>query len=214
MRVTSTLAVTALILCACNEPPPPPPPAPPPVAVKAPPPPVEIPITTKSPQALALYKTARALFEDQRANEAIAPLKAALALDPDFAQAHLSLGMFEPGPDAAAHLDKAQALLATLPETEKLVVESNLVGMRGDAARSLELRQKLVTLAPEDWRSHFYLAATLGGLGKEAESIAPLEKALALNPKSGACLNTLGYANAHLANGHQCHDDGNRHHVD
>jgi tetratricopeptide (TPR) repeat protein len=158
-----------------------------------PPPPMEMSITSKSPEAVELYKKGRDLAENFRPAEAIEQFKAALAKDPDFALAHGYTGILTPGAEGLASLEKAASLSATLPEAEKTWIEQAVAQRKGDEAKARELVKKMTELSPTDWRTHFYWAAQLYGERKLDESAAALKKATELNPGAGAGWNMLGY---------------------
>jgi tetratricopeptide (TPR) repeat protein len=183
--------VVAVVLAACKESPPPAPAQP--AAPTQPPPPQEISVTSKSPEAVALFKQGRELFENQRWPEAIEVFKKAIALDPDFAQAHAYLGFAMQGPERKDHLDKALASAAALPEAERLVIDETAALLAGDSNKLRDLRARAAQLAPTDWRVHEDLGIQLRTDGKYDESAAEMKRAAELNPKAGPVFNDLGY---------------------
>src|SRR5947209_7888300 len=116
-----------------------------------------IPVTSKSPQAIEEFKIGRDQLENMRPAEAIEHFKKAIELDPSFAQAHAYLGFETPGPEGLAELEKAGQLASALSEPERVSVDSMVAQRRGDSAKVQELEKRLAQLAPEDWRSHWYL---------------------------------------------------------
>ena len=154
----------------------------------------EIPITTKSPQALEAFKRGRDLAENIRTAEAAAEYEKAIKADPDFATAHASLGDITTGAPGLKHLEHAAALSAKLPEAERLVIDTMLAERKGDDAKVRSGARKLVLLAPEDWRAHLALGSILSADRKWDEAIAELKKATELSPAAGPAWNQLGYA--------------------
>ena len=66
-----------------------------PATTQAPAAPARIPVTTKSPDALAHYQKGVAFFENARVAEGLEELRQALALDPDFATARALRGVVD-----------------------------------------------------------------------------------------------------------------------
>jgi tetratricopeptide (TPR) repeat protein len=113
-----------------------------------------IPVTTKSPEALAAFERGRTLQENFRMKDAIVAYDEALALDPDFATAHAYRADGREGNDGLEELRKAAKLAATHPEAERLSIEAMVAMREGDLPKSKELWGQAVTLAPDDWRAH------------------------------------------------------------
>jgi tetratricopeptide (TPR) repeat protein len=176
------LSIAALSLSGCTPSVPPPPPAP-----------AEISITSKSPEAVEHFKTARALSENLRVSEAAAEFSKALALDPDFVLARAYLGNVTPGAEGLKSLEEAASKAGGLPEAERLLIEATLANRRGENAKSLDLQKQLVAKIPTDWRAQFLLGQQFAGLQKHGDATDALKKASVLNPKAGAVFNSLGY---------------------
>jgi len=155
--------------------------------------PKEIPITSKSPEAIEEFKAGRELFENIRPAEALPHFKKAIDLDPNFAQAHAYLGFVLPGSEGLAALDKAAKLSANLPEAERVTIEAIVAERKGDDAKSGELTKKLVGLVPGDWRAHWYIGERASMQHQFDDASTELKKAVELNPKAGAVYNQLGY---------------------
>jgi tetratricopeptide (TPR) repeat protein len=151
-------------------------------------------VTSKSAKAVANFEAGLDLLENIREAEAIAKFQSAIEADPDFALAHAYLGMTTPGAEGMAELDRAVALSTSLPEAERLLIESMAAERRGEEARAFELAQRIVEIAPDDWRAHFRLGQKLNERYRLAEAAAELETATRLEPKAGAAYNLLGYA--------------------
>ena len=81
----------------------------------------EIPITSKSPEAIEHFKKGRALTENVRNAEAVEEFNQALKLDPDFVSARAYLGIATFGGAGLKELEQANASAAGLPETERLL---------------------------------------------------------------------------------------------
>src|SRR5437762_519611 len=79
----------------------------------------EVPVTSKSPEALTAFKDARDLLDNVRTAEAIVGFKKAMELDADFAQAHAYLGSVTPGSEGMKELERGSALAAKLPASPR-----------------------------------------------------------------------------------------------
>lgn len=154
----------------------------------------EISVTSKSRQAVELFRQGRNLVDNVRFSEAEDLFRQAIEADPNFALAQAYLGSLQPGSVGEETLKKAVSLAAKLPETERMIIEAMLADRQGNPQRSLELRNRLVELAPNDWHTHFNLGQQLSGERRWDESARHLEHAVSLNPRAGSAFNTLGYA--------------------
>ena len=80
-----------------------------PAPAEQPKPPAEIPITSKSPEAIEHFKKGRDLSDNLRNAEAVEELDQAIKLDPDFALALAYRGVSVPGPEGLKDLEQASA---------------------------------------------------------------------------------------------------------
>src|SRR5437867_1999525 len=154
----------------------------------------EVPISSKSAEAVEIFKKGREYAEDIRTVEAIERFKKAIELDADFALAHAWLGSLTPGKEGLEHLEHASALARNVPEAERVTIEAMLADTRGEEKKVRTLRRRLVTLAPGDWRVHIGLGQLQSAERKWNEAIATLKKAVGLNPHAGSAYNLMGYA--------------------
>lgn len=154
----------------------------------------EISPTSKSKKAIELFKVGRDRLDNIRFAEAEKAFQQALELDPGFPLALAYLGTLQPGSLGQETLRRAVSLAGKLPEAERLVIEAQLSDVEGAGARSRELREKIVMLAPNDWHAHYELAQQFIGERNWEEAARHLEHATALNPAAGSAFNMLGYA--------------------
>ena len=154
----------------------------------------DIPVTSKSPEAIGHFEKGRTLFENQRPAEAAAELDQALKLDADFASARALHGAATPGADGVKELEQAAAQASSLPEPERVYIEALLERGKGDIAKSTQTWTRLTELAPDDWHAYDGLGLALYIQLKDADAAAALQKATSLNPQAGSSLNMLGYA--------------------
>src|SRR5437879_1518718 len=78
----------------------------------------DIPITSKSPEAITHFQKGQMLFENSRRPEAAAELDQALKLDADFASARALHGAATPGADGVKELEQAATQASSLSEPE------------------------------------------------------------------------------------------------
>jgi len=172
--------------------PPPAPTAPKPTASAA------VPVTTKSADAKKQFEQARDLVDSERGAQAIEPLKKAIELDPDFAQAHAYLGLVTQGPPGTAELDKAVTLAAKLPEAERALIEGLHASRGGDRAKMQAAFAKVSELAPGEWRVWVALGWDASDAGDAKKAIELFEKALAVKPDLAVAQDGLAYGHAGL----------------
>lgn len=155
----------------------------------------KIPITTTSDEARQLYLKSRALSENLRATDARALLEQAVAKDPSFALAHLSLantsGTAKEFFDAMSH---AKAAATKASEPERLMIQAQDAGLRGDPAAQKADLIKLVNLYPNDERAHNLMGTYAFGQQDYAGAVAHLQKATEVNPTFSPAYNMLGYS--------------------
>jgi tetratricopeptide (TPR) repeat protein len=162
-------------------------------------PPAEIPITSKSPEAIDHFQKGRDLSDNQRTAEAALELDQAIKLDPDFALALAYRGLAIPGADGLKDLEQASAKAPAASKPEQLLIAALLSGRKSDFTKSTDLWKQLTEAVPGDWRAHMGRGTQLFTLGKYSEALEVMAKATALNPNAGPAYNMIGYA--HLLQG-------------
>lgn len=155
----------------------------------------EVPITTASKEARQLFIEGRGLTEFSHVEKANELFKRALALDPEFALAHLFFaGTSVETADYQQGLAKAVALAPKVSEGEqKLIAGQQAAVGENDAAKANQIYQELAVLFPKDKRAHWYLAGTYGSLREYDKQIAALETAIALDKEFAPLYESLGY---------------------
>jgi tetratricopeptide (TPR) repeat protein len=162
-------------------------------------PPADIPITSKSPEAIDHFKKGRDLIDNQRPAEAVLELDQAIKLDPDFAQGLAYHGLAVPGADGLKDLEQANAKAGAASKPEQLLIAALLSGRKSDFTKSSDQWKQLTEAVPGDWRAQMGRGTQLFVLGKYSEALEALNKATALNPNAGPAYNMIGYA--HLFQG-------------
>jgi tetratricopeptide (TPR) repeat protein len=151
-----------------------------------------LPISTRSPEARALLEQAHALAGREQGAEAAEKATQALALDPDFAQAHALLAELGEGDAAASHRARARELAKGLPEAERLYIEVSI----GD--RAPEELARVAELAPDDARvlADLALFQVFRALDPAAAR-STFEKLRTLTPEDASVHRHLAFLYAH-----------------
>lgn len=153
----------------------------------------QIPPTSRSPEALALFTRGRDASEASALPQARELFRAALKLDPDFALAAAALGTITPGREGAALLDRAEAGAAALPEAERLLIARAAAIRRGDEPKAVAALERLGSIAPDDVRVMLALGERAGIEGRIEDETRILRRASKLYPEAPQVFNRLGY---------------------
>jgi tetratricopeptide (TPR) repeat protein len=159
----------------------------------------EVPITSKSPEAIEHFRKGRDLSDNLRQSEAAGEFDQAVKLDPDFALALAYRGNSTPGAAGLKDIEDAKAKSASASKPEQLLIDAMLAGRRGEIAKSSDGWSQLAEAVPGDWRVHMGRGSQLVFAQKYQEAIDSLNKAVSINPNAGPAYNMIGYA--HLAQG-------------
>lgn len=145
--------------------------------------------TTSSLEALKLFAEANeTLWSSNEHGHAIEALEQAIALDPDFALAHMTLGAWyyamNDRPRGEAHFGKALSLRDRLTRRERLWLEADVEGWRGNTEAAIAAYRRLLTEYPDASRVWFrlgyqYLKTRQCALAEQA-----YRRVLELNPSS------------------------------
>jgi tetratricopeptide (TPR) repeat protein len=142
-------------------------------------------ITTSNPDAAAAYVEAYDQLFCGHGDRARAAAQRALSLDPNLALAKALLYAITPGTDSMKQVDDAAAAGAGLPEAEKTELAAWSAAKHFDNEKARALQTKLIELAPNDWRSHYYAGSIAAFAAHDVEKgKAQLLEATRLNPKA------------------------------
>jgi tetratricopeptide (TPR) repeat protein len=155
----------------------------------------KIAITTTSEEARKEFLAGRDLSEKLRITDSIQHYDKAIALDPNFALAHLNRAnasptakeFFDHLKHAVTHSDKAS-------DGERMLIQATEAGANGNPAKQKEILDKLVAAYPNDERAHFTLGGYYFGQQDYTQAINHYKKATELNPTYSTAFNILGYA--------------------
>jgi hypothetical protein len=142
-------------------------------------------ITTSNPEAAAAYVDAYDQLFCGHADRARAAAGKALALDPNLALAKALLYAITPGTDSMKQVDDAAAAGAALPEAERTELAAWAAAKHFDNEKARALQNKLLDLAPNDWRSHYYAGSISAFVAHDLEKgKAQMVEATRLEPKA------------------------------
>lgn len=155
----------------------------------------KIAITTSSEEARKEFLAGRDLAEKLRITDSIQHFDKAIALDPNFALAHLNRANVSPtGKEFFDHLKHAVSLSAKASNGERMLIEATEAGANANPTKQKEILDKLVAAYPNDERAHFNLGGYYFGQQDFTQAINHYKKATELAPNYSTAYNILGYA--------------------
>jgi tetratricopeptide (TPR) repeat protein len=161
----------------------------------------KVPLTTSSDEARAHYLEGRSLSEKLRGKEAMEHFEQAVAKDPNFAMAHLSLALVQPTAKGFFEsLNKAVAAADKVSEAEQWRIHGFEAGVNANPLKASEYYQKLVQAYPKDERAQFILGNNYNGQQEFAQAVEQYKKAIEIAPDFSPAYNSLGYAQRALEN--------------
>ena len=160
-------------------------------------------LTTGSLEAYNLFLRGRTDYEKFYYADARKFLERAIALDPDFAMAHMFLSRTAQAlvdfTGQTAALREAYRLSAGASEKERLYIASyHALTIEQDPEKRLRLLRELIRKYPDEKYAYFDLGRVLDDREDPDGAIAALEKALALDPEFGFAINQLAYVRAKM----------------
>jgi Tfp pilus assembly protein PilF len=145
-------------------------------------------VTTRSTAALERYSASVEQLALGNIGEAEAALNGALALDPDFAMAHVQLAhvALRKGTPTAerAHLESAYALRDRLTDRERYEIEGAHHLWREEYSRAEDSLRTLVGLHPDDARARTALGEVIAYNGRPEDALVQVAEAVRLDPTS------------------------------
>ncbi len=156
-----------------------------------------LPVTTSSPQALALYEKGMQDYENLYLERCNDDWRAAVKADPNLALAWAWIAFNGSDPkEVSAAREKAKELAPKLTPGEQLMVSWIVKVQEGDALGGISAMNDMLEMYPKD-KHLFYLAGNWL-MGEEGADQAQkmMEKALAIDQDFPAALNDLAYSYA------------------
>ena len=156
-------------------------------------------ITTSSPEALKYYIEGRRYQLKTENDEAIAYLKKAVEIDPEFAMAYRALRVLCGDTAEGRNFSKkAMELRANLPDNERLLIEAGSFVRAENYAKAIEVFETLVKAYPDNMIGHNNLGGIYLIVGEVDKAIEHKE----LNQKIlRTALSTQTLANVYMAKG-------------
>ena len=144
----------------------------------------DLPITTKSEEALKHYQEGLHAMDLGEAQRARPHFDKAIELDPEFAVAYVYRSFTSRSPqEFAADVKMANEKNKDLTEAEKLMVDLDNAYMSGDAEKELSIGKTMVEKYPDVARAHITLGQAYDGMNDHIAARKHFEKAIELNPK-------------------------------
>jgi tetratricopeptide (TPR) repeat protein len=138
----------------------------------------DIPVTSSSEEAIALFEKGRDALDFYRTDDARALFDEAISLDTDFALAYLyrAFTAISAG-DWRTHVDKAKAAMEKASKGEQVLIKMTLTVLTNDREERMRLAEELVKLYPESPRAWIELGNQLDGMKKYEEAREKYNKA-------------------------------------
>jgi tetratricopeptide (TPR) repeat protein len=164
---------------------------------------LEIPVSTKSAEALKSYNQGLEMLEKFRLQEAVKYFEDAITNDKDFAlsyfQKAIAFSLEGNTNKYLENINKAVALATKVSEGERLII----LGEKANAANNPDEMKKqfkqLVEKYPQDKRAHYYLGSVLYNQGNYASAVREFEISIELAPDFIPAYKLLAYTYSYLA---------------
>jgi tetratricopeptide (TPR) repeat protein len=153
-----------------------------------------VPVTTKSKEALKLYREAMVQMDQVQTEKAKALFEQAIQKDSSFAMAYYRLASisFEPQ-KFLKNLSMASYLADRVTEGEQLQIQSLQEFANGNNTKGADLTRKLIELYPKDREAHLEYAGYLNGLQKYDEAAEEYRKVVTIDPAYAMGYNYMAY---------------------
>lgn len=156
-----------------------------------------LPVTTASAQARESFQRATRRLEEYRLSEALEDLRAAVSLDPNFAQAMVLISHLSPDPvEQAAARGRAKRLAVKVSPGERLLIRWLVGAQEDDYLPAIAAMNDLLAEYPGDERLPFLAGRWLIYQQRYQQAVIVLERAVMRSPNDPATLNELAYAYA------------------
>lgn len=159
----------------------------------------QLPVTTTSTEALALYQKALDYVENVEYVDARPLLDEAIQKDPGFAMAYALRAVVAGGFNVAQeNRDKALSLLDTVSPGERHWIMASKAQADGDVAKMQQHIAELLKLHPNDQHAA-YFAGNAARMVDDNQALRYFKRATTIDPKFAAPYNQIGYI--HLRKG-------------
>ena len=146
-------------------------------------------VTTPSLRALQLFTKADALISQRQADVAEELLKQAVAIDPEFASAHIFLAhairnQRKPAEEFLKHAEQAFQLAGTTSDRERYFIHGSYYQMNGEQERAVQAYETLLSLHPDHFWAVNNLANQFEAIGQEQRALPYHLRRADLRPNS------------------------------
>jgi tetratricopeptide (TPR) repeat protein len=153
----------------------------------------DIPVTSKSKEAVAAFQEGLAFSDDNNGNKARVAFTKAIQLDPTLAIAYMYRSNFSLSTkEAIDDLANAKKHLGAASDWEKMYYEYQNTYVTNDWNKRLEIAQKIAAAYPDAARAQVDLGSTYQAANKVSEERAAFQKAIELDPDWIGGYNALG----------------------
>lgn len=161
-------------------------------------------VMTDNLEAYRYYSLAVEQAQAFHSMEALALLKKAISLDPQFAMAYARIGYIHAfvrngeGEMAKPYLERAFQLSHRLTEKDKLYIEVWYAAANGDAARVISALREITARYPLEVEAYWRLGYLLSQGQRTEEGIEVYRRGLAIDPEAKEIYNQLGFYHSSL----------------
>ena len=148
-------------------------------------------VSTPSLRALQLFTKADALISQGRSDLSEELLKQAVAIDPEFASAHIFLAWAirnqgKPADEYLKHAERAFQLAETTVDRERYFIQGSYSSMKDDQESAVQAYQVLLSLHPDHYWAVHILSNHFSRVGQEQRGLAYELRRADLRPNSFA----------------------------
>jgi tetratricopeptide (TPR) repeat protein len=161
----------------------------------------KLPITTSSAEARTSFEKAMKECEEYRIPETLQDLRAAVKVDPNFAQALILISRMSQDPaEQSATRKRALQLAVKVSLGEQLLIRWLADAQENNYLPAIAAMNDLLAKYPHDQRLAYLAGDWLMQQQRYEQAITVLERALGLNPNYAAALNDVAYGYADTGN--------------
>jgi len=161
----------------------------------------EIPVTSKSKEALDFFVKGRDKVENLELPAASALFDKAIQADPDFALAYLYRAQSGGGYNVfRQNLDKAVSLSANVSEGEKMLISFSQAQADGNGDKQKEIIGQILSTYPSDKRVQEISGEYYYGINDFTNALAHFNKATEIDKNFAPVYNMIGYCQSALNN--------------
>ncbi len=152
--------------------------------------------TSSSMEALQAYTTGLQRKSEGGDIVALPYFRRALDLDPNFAQAYLSLGTgyrnLAESRLSFQNLEKAHRLRDRATQRQRFEIDGTYAAIgTADLLTAIQTYNESISIYPEDPVTHYHLSAAYMSLGRNAEAAKAAQESIRLKPKAAAYFNEV-----------------------